>query len=98
MKTLEQCYDIIVALNEEAHAIAWDTWIEADRISDEAEDDDGWIRAEEKREQASAEQQQHFIDLFKELDEQTRQACWKYREQDEDFQIDFDSWYGYQDV
>ena len=73
MKTLEECYDIIVALNEEAHSMAWDTWIEADRLSDESEDDDGWIRAEELREQASLEQQEYFVDLFEELDEETKE-------------------------
>ena len=97
MKTLEECYDIIVALNETAHSMAWDTWIEADRLSDESEDDDGWIRAEEMREQASLEQQEYFVDLFEELDEETKEACWKYRKEDENFRMEFDSWYGYEE-
>ena len=95
MKTLEQCYDIISNLNEEAHSMAWDTWMEADRLADEGEGDEDWIRAEELREEASLEQQEYFVDLFEQLDEETKAACWKYREQDENFRMEFDCWYGY---
>ena len=90
MKTIDECYSIISALNEEAHGLAWDTWIEADRLDEEG--DDG---AEDMRDQASMEQQEHFIGLFNDLDEETKQACFEHRKIDENFRMDFDCWYGY---
>lgn len=84
MKTLNECYQIISELNEEAHDRAWDSWVEADEQDDE-----------DLREEASLEQRQYFVELFNDLDEETRQACFKYREQDDDFRQDFDCWYGY---
>ena len=39
MKTLDEAFAIIEGLNEEAHGMAWDTWIEADDLEDSEEID-----------------------------------------------------------
>ena len=92
MMTLDECYELISALNEEAHGLAWDTWIEADRLEEEG--DDG---AEDMRDQASMEQQIHFNDLVDSLDRETREAIFHYRRENDAFRDDFDCWYGYED-
>ena len=43
MKTIENAWDIMEGLNNDAHDSAWDTWVEADRLADEGEEDDDQI-------------------------------------------------------
>lgn len=81
MKTLQQCADIIAAINDDAHDLAWDSW------EDAGED-------EELREDASLEQQEHFRTLFLQLDVETQSECLYYREHDENFREDFESFGG----
>ena len=68
MNTLDETFDLIEALNEEAHGMAWDTWIEADELED-SDDEDDWSKAEGKREEASDEQAGYFRDEFDGLED-----------------------------
>ena len=83
MKTIDECYDIITALNEEAHQMAWDSWIRADEEDDES-----------LREDASLEQQEYFIDLFDDLDEETQAAVFHHCRENDAIRSDFECWYG----
>lgn len=91
--TLEEAVELIENLNEEAHQLAWDAWTEADELGD-SEDEDDWIAAEEKREEASEEQSQHFRDLYHELSEEDQAGIIHWLQQDEDFREQFSSWFG----
>ena len=68
MKTLEETFDIINNLNEDAHNDAFDTWIKADSLSDSDNEED-WDEAEALREEASIEQSSYFRGYFYDLDE-----------------------------
>lgn len=96
MITRDQAYDIIQDINELAHGESWDTWAEADRLSDSDEEED-WEAAEEMREAASAEQAEYFREEFHNLDEDTQAAILHYVDTDEEFRNEFVSWYGEDD-
>jgi hypothetical protein len=93
MKTLDEAFELIEALNEEAHGMAWDTWIEADEL-EESDDEDDWSKAEGKREEASDEQAGYFRDEFDGLDDEDREAVHHWLDEDESFREQFRDWYG----
>jgi hypothetical protein len=93
MKTLDEAFDLIEALNEEAHGMAWDTWIEADELED-SEDEDDWTKAEAKREEASDEQAGYFRDEFDGLEDEDRVTIEHWLDADELFREQFRDWYG----
>lgn len=93
MKTLDEAYSIVEALNEEAHSMAWDTWVEADELEDSDNEDD-WDLAEGKREEASDEQAEYFCDEFSCLSEEDRRAVEHWLTADESFRDQFRDWYG----
>ena len=94
MKTLDEAFELIEALNEEAHGMAWDTWIEADELED-SEDEDDWDLAEGKREEASDEQAGYFRDEFFCLSFEDRAAVNHWVDNDESFREQFRDWYGH---
>ncbi len=91
--TLEEAWTLTENLNEEAHQLAWGLWAEADELGD-SEEEDNWIAAEEKREEASEEQAQHFRDLYHDLSEEDRADIIHWLNLDEDFSEQFSSWFG----
>jgi hypothetical protein len=93
MKTLDEAFELIEALNEEAHGMAWDTWIEADELQD-SDDEDDWELAEDKREEASDEQAGYFRDEFSCLSSEDREAVNHWVDADESFREQFRDWYG----
>ena len=93
MITIDEAYNIIVGLNEEAHERSWDSWEAADEL-DESDDEDDWGKAEGLREEASLEQASYFREGFDDLDEETQDAILYYVDQDEDFKEEFSMWYG----
>ena len=93
MKTLDEAFELIEALNEEAHGMAWDTWIEADELQD-SDDEDDWELAEGKREEASDEQAGYFRDEFECLSIEDREAVNHWLDADESFREQFRDWYG----
>ena len=96
MKTLDDVYDLAQSLNEEAHALAWDTWIAADELED-SEDEEDWTAAESMREEASLEQSGHFRDLYNDLDAADQQAIKHWLTEDESFKEEFSIWFGEQE-
>ena len=86
MKTLDEVYDIIQNINEQAHQAAWDDWISADN----EEDDE---LAEELREEASNIQKSSFRELYWELPEEDRRAVIYWIIKNEDFAEEFKDWY-----
>jgi hypothetical protein len=93
MKTLEETYAIIEALNEEAHSMAWDTWIEADELAD-SDDEDDWDLAEGKREEASEEQAGYFRSEFSSVSDEDRESIEHWLTADKSFREEFRDWYG----
>jgi hypothetical protein len=92
MKTLEQVYEIVETLNEEAHQDAWDSWMSAD----EAEQNDSDL-AEELREEASQEQATYFREGFYHLDDSDRDAVIHWLKHDDDFAEQFRDWFGHEE-
>lgn len=93
MLTKDEAHSIISQLNDEAHSMAWDSWSEADEISD-SDDEEDWGRAEELREDASYEQAGYFRSEFNALPQEQQDAIWQFAQNDEDFEEDFKAWYG----
>lgn len=93
MKTLDETYNLAQSLNEEAHHLAWDTWVQADEL-EESENEDDWSAAEEMREEASLEQAEHFRDLYYDLSEEEQTAISHWLKEDEDFKEEFAMWFG----
>lgn len=93
MITLSEAYDIISSINDKAHHRAWDTWLEADMLTDSDNEED-WETAEEIREQASQEQAEYFREEFDSLDEETKNAIINYVNTEEEFKEEFSMWYG----
>lgn len=91
MKTLDEIHSMIEYLNEEAHSAAWDTWVEADRLEAEGEDED----AEDMREQASMEQAEYFRDSYYQLNPEDQSAVKYWLKNDESFKDDFSCWFGF---
>ena len=87
MRTRDQVYDIICALNEDAHSYAYSEWTLADNLDEETGE------AEDQRVVASEVQREYFIELYDQLDQNTKEEIQHYREIDEDFRTDFDCWY-----
>jgi hypothetical protein len=94
MKTIENAWDIMEGLNNDAHDSAWDTWVEADRLADEGEEDDDWIRAEELREEASMEQAGYFRDNWSGLNSEDREVVEHWLKQDAEFRESFSMYFG----
>ncbi len=93
MKTLEETFDIINNLNEDAHNDAFDTWIKADSLSDSDNEED-WDEAEAIREEASIEQSSYFRGYFYDLDE-TDQDAIRHWIQNDDFKDQFRDYFGH---
>lgn len=86
MKTLEEVFAIVECMNEDAHNKAFDSWMAAD----EEEDDEA---AEALRDEASAEQSDHFRYLYWSLSEEDRRAVIYWIIKDPDFAEQFKDWY-----
>ena len=97
MKTLEEIWELVESLNEEAHSDAWDSWIAADILedSDEEEDENG-ATAEQLREEASDEQAEYFRDSYWSLSDEDQEAIKHWLKEDESFKDQFSSWFGYE--
>lgn len=93
MKTLEEVWDIIESLNEDAHSDAWDSWIAADEMEESDEDSD--VTAEQLREEASDEQAGYFRQGYWALSEEDQEAIRHWLKDDEIFKDQFSSWFGY---
>lgn len=94
MKTLDDAWGIIESINDDAHGDAWDTWMEADRLADEGEEDDDWIRAEELREEASLEQAGYFRDGWFGLNKEDQAVVEHWLREDNDFREQFATYFG----
>lgn len=91
---LEKAFDLIETLNGTAHDRAWDTWTAADEISDSAEDDEDWSRAEDMREEASEEQASYFREEFSYLSSEEQELIIRCLSLSEDFKEEFKMYYG----
>ena len=87
MMTIDEAWDLINALNDDAHGYAWDLWIESDEAEDEEE-------AETLRDDASNAQAEYFRDLLNDLESDVRDAIFHYAKTDEDFKDQFECYYG----
>lgn len=63
MRTKEEAHNLISDLNDEAHSLAWDTWVRSDNLMN-SENEDDWTRAEEVKEQASEEKARYFREML----------------------------------
>lgn len=88
MKTLDQTYELVENLNEEAHQEAWDLWTQAD-------DEDDYEVAEELREDASMFQSNAFREQFYRLSETDRSSVMHWLKEDKDFAEQFRDWFGH---
>ena len=93
MKTLEEIFDLVDTLNEDAHSQAWDSWVQADELM-ESEDEADWEAAEDIREAASEEQAGYFRDMYYDLDETDQTAIKHWITEDEDFKEQFAVYFG----
>lgn len=93
MITIDEAYNTILALNDDAHEAAYDTWSKADVLEDSDNEED-WGRAEDLREDASLEQAEYFREGFDELDQPVKDAILHYVTTDESFREEFTVWYG----
>jgi hypothetical protein len=93
MKTLAEAWSIIEELNDDAHNLAWDTWVAADELS-ESEDEDDWETAEVMREEASLEQANHFRDSWFELESSDQEDIKYWLNEDDDFKEQFAVYFG----
>ena len=90
MLTFDETYDLAQSINEEAHDFAYDTWMSAEEAEHEGADEE----AEELRDQASAEQAEHFRDLYRVLDDNQQAAVQHWLEKNADFRDEFSVWFG----
>ncbi len=93
MKTLEEIFNLVENMNEEAHQGAWNTWILADEL-EESEDESDWEVAEDKREEASLEQASYFREAYWLLDDEDREAINHWLKEDRGFLEQFIMWFG----
>ena len=93
MKTLQEVYDIIDYINEEAHQFAWDKWVLADELM-ESDDDNDLEEAENLREEASQEQAGYFRDRYYDLEEDDITAITHYLKEDQEFKETFAMYFG----
>ena len=96
MKTLDEVFDLAESLNEEAHSEAWDSWIAADEMA-ENDDDESYEKAENMREEASDEQAEYFRDAYCGLEEQDQEAIAHWLKADESFKEQFRDWFGHKE-
>lgn len=83
MISIDEAWNIINSINDEAHGYAYAAWLEAD------EEDD-----EDLREEASNEQREHFQDLFEQLRVEVQEDIMHYAKSDHDFREQFECFYG----
>jgi hypothetical protein len=93
MKTLEEAWSVIEELNDDAHNQTWDTWVQADELS-ESDDETDWDVAENLREQASLEQAEYFRDSWYELEASDQEDIKHWLNEDEDFKEQFAVYFG----
>lgn len=93
MKTLQEILNLIEDLNEEAHRLAWDSWVAADELMESGDEDD-WEIAEDLRHDASMEQASYFRDLYYELAESDKEAIVHWLKEDQDLKDEFSVWFG----
>ncbi len=79
--TLDQAWDIITDLNDEAYGFAYESWTTADDAANDGDDE----LAEEYREEASIEQSNHFSSLFDLLPHEQKNAIMEWKNKDADF-------------
>jgi len=96
MRTIEEAWNIIEELNDEAHNQAWNTWAQADELM-ESENEDDWDTAETVREDASFEQAEYFRDGWFDLSDEDQQLVEHWLEHDEDFREQFSTYFGEQE-
>ena len=96
MKNLDEAWAIIESLNEEAHSMAWDSWIAADEM-EESDDEDSDITAEQLREDASLEQAEYFRDEYWTLGDEDRELINHWLTVDESFKEQFKDWFGHEE-
>ena len=96
MKTLDEIFDIIESLNDEAHSDAWDSWVAADEMA-ENDDDESYEMAENMREEASDEQAEYFRDAYYSLEEEDQEAIKHWLKEDESFKEQLQDWFGHEE-
>lgn len=94
MKTLEETFDLINQLNDEAHTDSYESWTKADNAEDSDDEDQD---PEYLRELASEEQSEYFRDYFYDLDVEDQEAIKHWLNNDEDFKEQFQCYFGYED-
>lgn len=92
MKTLDEIWDLVESLNNEAHNDAWDSWVQADEAetSDDEDADPEYLR-----ELASDEQAEYFRNSVADLDPEDRAAIQHWIANDDTFSEQFRCYYGY---
>jgi sugar-specific transcriptional regulator TrmB len=85
--TLEEAWQLIDRINDDAHGYAYESWVAADEMDDDEE-------AENQRCIASEEQQEFFRDMYEDLDAKTKKAILAHRLSNSDFKEQFDTYYG----
>ena len=89
MLSRDEAYQLIVELNEDAHAATYDEWVEAEDMEEEDPD-----QAEEMREEASYNQAVEFRNAFQStLTSEQQEAILHYTKVDEDFAMEFNGWW-----
>ena len=86
--TLEEAWQLIDSINDEAHEYAYESWVAADELEEEGG------AAEDQRCIASEEQNAHFREMFDQLDNKTKKAVLAHRLSDSDFKEQFETYYG----
>ena len=86
--TLEEAWQLIDSINDEAHGYAYESWVAADELEEEGGE------AEDQRCIASEEQQGYFRELFEQLDIKTKKAVLAHRLSNSDFKEQFETYYG----
>ena len=90
MISRDEAYQLIVELNEDAHNLCYDEWVEAEDMEDEDPD-----TAEEMREEASYNQAVEFRKAFQStLTPEQQEAILHHTKVEEDFAMEFNGWWG----
>jgi len=88
--TLQEAYDIIYSLNEEAHTLAWSHWMAAEEEEDEE------LR-EELLEEASHSQSNYFREHYYEYDKETQDEIRYWVYEDVDFYDEMRDFFGHEE-
>lgn len=96
MKTLEEAWDLIETMNNDAHDESWNTWIDAEQLAD-SDDEADWEEAEETRERASLEQQEYFRDGYMNLSQEDQTVIRHWLERDDTLRDQFETYFGSED-